>query len=77
MQWFEYSVQTIVGGRDDNQMNMVGHEAICKYCKSVLVAVFFEPSQIGFAIFVCEKNVLAPITSLGDVVRKSSKHCSG
>jgi len=57
-------------------MNVGGHEALSEYFNLGFVAVFSEPRQIGFEIFVGEKNVFAPIAALGHVMWKASKYCS-
>jgi hypothetical protein len=37
-------------------------------------AVFPQPFQIDFAVFLHEKHVLPMVAALGDVVGKSCKH---
>jgi hypothetical protein len=58
-------------------MNVVGHEAVGEHFNMAFVAVLSESRQIRFAIFVCEKNVFAPIATLGHVMGKAGKYCSG
>jgi hypothetical protein len=47
---------------------MIGHEAIGEYFNTEFLAVFLEPGQIRVTILVCEKDVFAPVATLGNVV---------
>ncbi len=72
----EHPLQSIVGCRNGNQVNMIGHEAIRKHFNLAFIAIFLEPQQICFAIFVGEKDVIAPISPLRYVMGYSGKNCS-
>jgi hypothetical protein len=58
-------------------MNMIGHEAIGEYFNTEFLAVFLEPRQIRLTIFIREKDVFAPVTTLGDVVGHAGKYGPG
>ena len=77
MQGFQHALQPIIGGRDNNQVYVVGHEAVCEHFNLVFVAVLSEPHQISLAIFVREKDDFAPIAALGYVMWKICKYGSG
>jgi len=75
VQRLEHLLQTIVGCRDGNQVNVIGHNAISKDFNLTFIAVLPEPRQINFTILICKKNVFAPITTLGHVMWKAGKYC--
>lgn len=77
MQRLEYPVQSVIGCRNGNQVNMVGHEAIGEYFNLKFLAIFMEPSEIRLTIFVRKENIFASITALRDVVWNTSKYRSG
>jgi len=58
-------------------MDMIGHEAIGEYFNTEFLAVFLEPGQIRLTILICEKDVFAPVPTLGNVVRHASKYGPG
>jgi hypothetical protein len=53
------------------------HEAIGEYFNIKCFAVFPEPGQVRLTILVDEENILAPVTSLRDVMRNTGKYRSG
>ena len=77
MQGFQHTLQPVVSCRDDNQVYVVGHEAVCEHFNLVFVAVLSEPQQVSLAIFVREKDVFAPIAALGHVMWNICKYGSG
>jgi hypothetical protein len=56
---------------------MIGHEAISEYFNAEFLAVFPEPGQIRLSILFREKDVFAPVPTLGDVVRYTGKYRPG
>lgn len=58
VQRLQRPMQTIAGCRNSNQVNVIGHQAICEHFNMMFVAVLSEPRQICFAIFVGEKKYL-------------------
>ena len=68
MQRFQHTLQPVVSGSYCNPMDMIGHEAIGGYFNTEFLAVFLEPGQIRVTILVCEKDVFAPVATLGNVV---------
>jgi hypothetical protein len=77
MQRFQNTLQSVIGGRDGNQMDMVGHEATGEYFNTEFLAVFLEPRQIRLTIHIREKDVFPPVATLGDVVRHTGKYGPG
>ena len=58
-------------------MNVIAHQAVGQNRYIVALAVFFQPPEIGFAILIGKKDVLAPIATLGNVVRNIREYGSG
>ena len=56
---------------------MVGHQAIREYSHLIFFSVFLQPVQVGLPIFVREKDVLAAIPPLGDVMGHLGANGSG
>lgn len=47
-------------GRHCDQMYVVGHEAIGQYFNFIFLAIFPQPGQIGFTVFIHKENVFTP-----------------
>ena len=75
VQGLQHLLQTIVGCRNGNKVDVIGHKAISKNFNLMLIAVLPEPRKINFTILICKKNVFAPITSLGHVMWNTGKYC--
>ena len=69
VQRLEHALQTIVGGRDGNQMNVVAHQAISQHLNLMLVCIFLEPRKIREAVIIAKKDRLAPIAPLRYMMR--------
>ena len=50
VQRLEHPMQSINGGRNNHQMNMIGHQAIGEHIDTMLVSILPEPFEIGSAI---------------------------
>lgn len=58
-------------------MDMIGRAAISEYFNAEFLAVFLEPGQIRLTILFREKDVFAPVPTLGDVVWHTGKYRPG
>jgi hypothetical protein len=58
-------------------MNMIGHEAIGEDINAVFRTILAQPGEIDGSILVCEKDILAAITALGNVVGDICENGSG
>ena len=77
MQRLKNTLQAIAAGRNSNQMDVVGHEAIGKDFNIMPIAILSQPSQVRFTVFVREEDVFPPISTLGNVVRDTCEYGSG
>lgn len=71
---FQHTLQSVIGGWNGNQMDVIGHQAIGEYFNTEFLAVFLEPGQLRLTILICEKDVFSPIATLGDVVGNTGKY---
>ena len=60
--------QTVLRFRNGDQMNVVGHEAVCPYLHAILSCPFGQQSQVRNVICVGEKGLLSAIAPLSDTV---------
>src|ERR1700733_8969957 len=63
--------------RHENQVNVVGHEAIRPDLDGSFRRLIGEEIAIDLLIALLEKNGLAPVAPLRDVMRKAGNHNSG
>ena len=59
----------VFGGRDGNQMNVIGHQAISPNLHATSTAPLGHEPDVGPVIILAEKRLLTPVAPLGDVVR--------
>ena len=57
-----------VWGNDD-QVDMVGHEAVAPEFNCIVCAPLADEVEVGLIVFVGEEGLLATVAALGDVVR--------
>ncbi len=62
---------------NDDQVNVVRHEAICPHGKRLLPGMAVEESQVNIAVLVGEEDGGAAIAAMGDVIRQAGNHDSG
>jgi hypothetical protein len=60
--------QPILGTRDGNQMDMIGHQAVRPYLHSAFLAPIGHQFHIGRIVFVAKKRLLPTISTLGYVM---------
>jgi len=76
VQRLEDTLQPTGAGRDCNQVDVVGHQAVGEHVNVEEVAVLPQPGQIGDTVFVTEEDVLAPIAALRNVVWDAAEDTS-
>ncbi len=76
--------ETVSAGRDQDKMDMVGHEAPGPHRRIGLRAPEAKQTQIERIVAIAEEGALTAVATLGDVVRESrddeasgSRHGSG
>ncbi len=72
----ESGAQTVFRRRDQDQMNMVRHQTIGQNLRSGIVAALLQKSKIGAIVVITGKDIHAPHTTLGHVMRKPGNHKS-
>jgi hypothetical protein len=59
-----------VAGRED-EMHVVGHQAIGPHRNVEFPARLRQPVPVQFIVRIFEENALAPVAALGDVMRRT------
>jgi hypothetical protein len=54
-------------------VNVIAHETVSQDFYTVMIRVVTQPTQVGVAICVGEKDLLATVAPLGDMVRDAGK----
>lgn len=70
-------LQAVFGRRDEDQVNVIGHQAIAGNRDAMFSGILPQPREIGLAVRVIKEHVLAPVPALGDVVRHLGKNRTG
>lgn len=69
--------QRVRFARNQDEVHMVGHEAIRPDLNASFEALLGQQIAIEFVIAILEKDRLAPIPALRDMVRKIRNHNAG
>jgi len=54
-----------------DEVNVIGHQAVCPHAEAVFIAVLFKKAEVGTAVAARLKHILAPIAALGNMVGKT------
>jgi hypothetical protein len=65
----------VVGKGDE--MDMVGHQALCPDFQSILFGIFGQPGKIVHPVPGCQENVMLVLAPLGDMMGPPGKNDSG
>jgi hypothetical protein len=77
VQGFQNLLQSIFCRGDQDQVNVIGHQAISRDFHLEFGRIFTEPSEIGLAVLIIKKHILAAVSALGDVVGQMGEDGSG
>jgi len=69
--------QAVGGAGHDNQMHVVGHEAVTKQREVIEFAVSSQEIEIDSSFLVGRKEELPSVSALGDVVGKINCYDTG
>jgi hypothetical protein len=69
MRTAQASSQSVGALRDDNQVHVISHQAIAEHTEAAAAAPFGEQLAVGTAVGIVEKDGLAVVPPLRDVVR--------
>jgi len=58
---------------NDDQMDVICHQAVAQNAEPIAVAVLAEQGEIALSIVVEQEDVLAVVAPLGDVVRDANR----
>ncbi len=62
------ATQTLGGQRDNDQVNMIGHQAICPDRALLCVAELRHELEVVLVVFLTEERLLSGVSPLGDMV---------
>jgi len=71
MRLAERPPEPLAGGGDEDQVDMVGHQAMAPDLDPVLARLLGEQVTVEFMVGVREEHGLAPIAALGDMMRQA------
>jgi hypothetical protein len=76
MNRLQTSTHAVRTRRDDDQVDMVGHQAVSENTQAFAAPIGMEQIQIGLWVPGSVKNVFTMIAALGDVMRHTRKYRS-
>ena len=62
------ATQALGGLRDNDQVNMIGHQAICSDRDLLCAAELRHELEVVLVIFLTEERLLSAVSPLGDMV---------